>query len=174
MQKVRVPVTVDPVKSAGKQLTYDGVVPATALTRMRELLLENCADPTVQLQFAVDEQSINFVHGTAQADVCVACERCNEPMQLSVQAEFWYAPITRRQPAKELPAAYEPIELDEFGELNLHRLIEDELMLAMPVVVKHDEAECSINSQAMQWGEIDDTPAAEDNPFAVLEKLKRK
>lgn len=174
MQKVRVPVTVDPVKSSGKQLSYDGVVPESSLDRLRELLLEPCADPAVQLQFDIDEQNLKYVKGTAAVTVVVACERCNEPMTLALATEFIYAPATKRQPADELPATYESIELDEFGEINLHRMVEDELILAMPVVVKHDEKDCLIDSSAMRWGEIDETPAASDNPFAVLQELKRK
>lgn len=174
MEKVRVPVTVDPVKSSGKQLSYDGVVPAGSLVRLQELLLEPCADVDVQLQFDVDEQNIKYIEGKAEVATVVACERCNEAMSIVLQTEFKYAPVTKRQKADELPSDYEAVELDELGEVNLHRMVEDELILAMPVVVKHDDKDCSIDSNAMSWGKIDDSPEPSENPFAVLQKLKRK
>lgn len=174
MQKVRIPISVDPVKSAGKQLSYLGQVPGNTLTRLQELLVAPCADVDVELNFAEDAQRIKHVAGRAEVKVTVACERCGDPMDLALVSNFVYAPVTKRQTATDMPSDYEPIELDELGEIHLHRLVEDELILAMPVVVKHDERECRVDSNAMQWGEIDDTPSEKDNPFAVLQELKRK
>ncbi|GAB3292386.1 23S rRNA accumulation protein YceD [Pseudidiomarina andamanensis] len=174
MQKVRVPITVDPVKSAGKQLTYIGIVPGKSLVRLQELLLEACPDIDVSLNFDIDEQGIKRIRGEAQVTVQASCERCGDPMTVPLQSTFIYAPLTRRQTATDMPEEYEPIELDELGEVNLHELVEDELILAMPVVVKHDERECRVDSNAMKWGVIDDSPEAKDNPFAVLQELKRK
>lgn len=174
MQKVRIPTTVDPVKSAGKQLVYDGLVPSSALSRLQALLLTPSADVPCVISFGTDEQGIHYVQGEAATEVEVACERCNEAMSLSLSTTFQYAPVTRRQPAEDMPSQYELVELDEFGEINLHRIVEDELMLAMPVVVKHDDKDCSIDSSAMSWGKIDDSPEPSENPFAVLQALKRK
>lgn len=174
MQKVRVPITVDPVKSAGKQLTYIGLIPGKSLVRLQELLVEPCPDVDASLWFEVDEQSMKRIRGEAQVTVQAACERCGDTMTLPLQCSFIYAPVTKRQKATDMPEEYEPIELDELGEVNLHALVEDELILAMPVVVKHDERECRVDSNAMRFGEIDDTKGSESNPFAVLQELKRK
>src|SRR5690554_252015 len=174
MQKVRVPITVDPVKSAGKQLTYLGTVPGKSLVRLQEMLIEPCADVDVSLSFDTDEQGIKRISGNAQVTVQACCERCGENMELTLASTFIYAPVTRRQAATDMPDDYEPFELDEMGEVNLHTLVEDELILAMPVVVKHDERECRVDTHAMQWGNVDDTPDVSDNPFAVLQELKRK
>ncbi|RUO60361.1 23S rRNA accumulation protein YceD [Pseudidiomarina insulisalsae] len=174
MQKVRIPISVDPVKSAGKQLSYVGLVPGNAMQRLQELLVEPCADVDAELEFAEDAQDIKHVKGHAAVNVTVACERCGEPMAVELTSDFVYAPVTKRQTATDMPSDYEPIELDELGEIQLHRIIEDELILAMPVVVKHDERECRVDSNAMQWGDVEDTPGEKENPFAVLQELKRK
>ncbi|EKE86945.1 hypothetical protein A10D4_01847 [Idiomarina xiamenensis 10-D-4] len=165
---------VDPVKSAGKQLTYDGLVPASALQRFQGMLVETCADPEVVLNFLVDEQGLYVMQGQASVTAKVSCERCGEPLTVDVAAQFAYAPVTRKQTADNMPDAYEPIEPNEFGEINVHGVVEDELILAMPIVVKHDESDCKIDPNNMSWGEIDETPAEHDNPFAVLQDLKRK
>ena len=174
MQKVRIPITVDPVKSAGKQLTYIGLVPGKSLARLQELLAEPCPDVDVSLSFDADEQGMKRIQGEAQVTVVAGCERCGDAMTVPLSCSFIYAPVTKRQKATDMPEEYEPVELDELGEVNLHALVEDELILAMPVVVKHDERECRVDSNAMQWGEIDESPAAKANPFAVLQELKRK
>ena len=77
--------------------------------------------------------------------------------------------------ADDFPERYEAIEVNEFGEVNLHGLIEDELILAMPLVAKHDPKNCQVDRDAMSWGEIEEESKDEsDNPFAVLQELKRK
>lgn len=174
MQKVRIPISVDPVKSAGKQLSYLGLVPGKNLVRLQQLLLEACPDVDCALHFGEDEQGIKVIRGEAAVTVTVACERCNDPMRLALQCDFAYAPITKRQQAADMPEQYEAVELDEFGEVNLHQIVEDELILAMPVVPKHDEHECRIKADAMQFGELDPSAEAKENPFAVLQSLKRK
>lgn len=73
----------------------------------------------------------------------------------------------------ELPESYELIQLDENGEFDLNELIEDELILSLPIVAMHPLEECPMAGAQMTWGEID--PADErPNPFAVLTSLKRK
>lgn len=175
MQKVRIPVTVDPVKSANKKVAYDGVVPGKTLTRLQESLVEPCPDPEASVEFGIDEQGISYFTGKAKVAVKVLCERCNTPLDVDILAQFAYAPVTKRQVADDFPDSYEAIEVNDFGEFNLHGLVEDELILAMPIVPKHDAKACQVDRDAMTWGEIDESDAEEsENPFAVLQELKRK
>ena len=50
----------------------------------------------------------------------------------------------------------------------------DELILAMPLVARHAPEDCSVDRDAMTWGEIEEDEKPSDNPFAVLQELKRK
>ncbi|RUO81360.1 23S rRNA accumulation protein YceD [Idiomarina tyrosinivorans] len=175
MQNVRIPVQVDPVKCAVKRAQYDGVVPAQTLKRFQELLLEPSQDPIVEIGFGTDPQGLMFFSGKASVEASVKCERCGEPLAVAIEAQFAYAPVTQKQTAEDFPEAYEAIEPNEFGEIALHGLIEDELILAMPLVPKHEPSECSVDRDAMTWGEIDEEAEAKsENPFAVLQELTRK
>ena len=72
----------------------------------------------------------------------------------------------------ELPEVYEPVEVNDHGEINLLQLFEDELILSLPIVALHAEEDCDIKQDEMSFGEIE--PADErPNPFAVLKELKR-
>ena len=176
MQKVRIPVTVDPVKSANKKQTFDGLVPAKTLSRFQGLLAEACdSDPEVKVEFGIDEQGISYFAGSATTAVKLTCQRCNMPFAVDIAAQFAYAPVSSRQGTDELPERYEAIEVNEFGEVNLHGLIEDELILAMPLVAKHDPKNCQVDRDAMSWGEIEEESKDDsENPFSVLQELKRK
>jgi uncharacterized protein len=116
MQKVRIPVTVDPVKCANKKVIYEGLVPAKTLTRFQELLVESCPDPDVKVEFGIDEQGISYFAGDAKVHVQVRCERCNTPLAVDIFAQFAYAPVTKRQVADDFPESYEAIEANEFWQ----------------------------------------------------------
>lgn len=174
MQKVRIPISVDPIKSAQKRLTYDGLVPSGKMLRLGEAVVNTPQDIEVSLRFGVDEQRISFFAGHAEATVEVLCQRCNKPMQLQLVSDFQYAPLTKRQKEDELPEAYEGIELNELGEVMLHNVVEDELLLALPIVTMHAPQECEVDRDTMTYGELPPEAEEKANPFAVLQGLKRK
>lgn len=130
-------------------------------------------DVSIYLSFAVDEQGLTVLYGKATANVELQCQRCNDNFEHGLEVEFCYSPLGRRAQAKDFPEAYEPVDVDENGEIDLYQLIEDELILALPQVAMHDEADCNVAAQDLVFGEI---PLADErpNPFAVLESLKNK
>jgi uncharacterized protein len=76
--------------------------------------------------------------------------------------------IVREEEEAALPGGYEPL-LTQDGQLNLADVIEDELILALPVVPLSPAAE----QQPRVWGEENETQDDEQpNPFAVLKKMK--
>ena len=72
-----------------------------------------------------------------------------------------------------MPEAYEPIEVNEFGEVDLLAMVEDEIILALPVVPVHESEHCEVSDADMVFGKL---PPEVDkpNPFAALASLKRK
>ena len=174
MQKVRIPVSVEPIKSAQKRLSYAGLVPADNLQRLRDELINTPQDIEVSLRFDVDEQRISYFAGHAEVTVDVLCQRCNNPMQLHLVSDFQYAPLTKRMQEEDVPQAYEPIKMNELGEVMLHDVVEDELLLALPIVTMHKPEECNVDRDTMTYGELPPEAEQKANPFAVLQDLKRK
>ena len=64
-------------------------------------------------------------------------------------------------------------ERDEHGEINLRQLIEDELILTLPLFPMHDVANCKVDPTNMSFGDIGPEPE-KPNPFAILQELKKK
>ncbi|KAA1446822.1 hypothetical protein F1E15_26235, partial [Escherichia coli] len=71
-----------------------------------------------------------------------------------------------------LPEEYEPIDVNEFGEIDLLAMIEDEIILSLPVVPVHDSEHCEVSEADMVFGELP-LEAEKPNPFAVLASLKK-
>lgn len=175
MIKVKLPIELDPVRAAKRNLDYDGIVESKNLKRLQGACLSVNPVVDVKLHCAIDPQGLATIRGEAQTDVRVECQRCNGDLELPLQVQFTYSPVFNDEQAEALPESYEPLELNENGEINVHKLLEDELIVAMPLIAKHPMAECAVKSDVQTFGEI---PAYEEqakpNPFAVLESLKKK
>ncbi|WP_028118068.1 23S rRNA accumulation protein YceD [Ferrimonas senticii] len=176
MQKVRIPVTLNPSRCAQRRLRYEGILPSKVLKRVNGASAGDCKDIDVSVECGVDAQGIVYLSGKAVTELTLTCQRCMEPVNVPVAVEFAYSPVTDDSQIDELPDAYEPVELDENGEVQLHKLIEDEVLLSFPIVPSHDTEECNMASRDLSVGQIaEPEPAYEraKNPFAVLETLKR-
>jgi uncharacterized protein len=175
MQKVKMPVTLDPVKAAQKRSQYEGIYAANTLTRLNESLLSSQEQVTVQIECFIDPQSLAVLQGSASCEVSVSCERCGQAMDVSLDCNFAYTPVKSGDEAalETIPECYDVIERDEHGEINLRQLVEDELILTLPLFPMHDEAVCAVDTAAMSFGDIG--PETEKpNPFAILQELKKK
>lgn len=174
MQKVKIPITLDPTRAAQKRMSFIGYVPLNNLTRLSESLVDSAGDVDVSVHFGTDEQGLVYIEGNAEVQVQVTCERCGDPMAMALTCSFAYTPIHGDDSAHDdIPQRYDVVEKDEHGEVNLRQLVEDELILALPLFPMHEEGQCDPAKLQMTWGEIEPEPE-KPNPFAVLQELKKK
>ncbi|MBR9727761.1 23S rRNA accumulation protein YceD [Shewanella intestini] len=174
MQTVKIPVSIDPIRASTSGLRYEGTVPSKQNKRLNELCAGDCSDVTVSLECGVDIQGIVYLKGKAVTELTLLCQRCMTPYTTKVTVEFSFSPCKTKEEIDELPDAYEPIECNEIGEVRLHQLIEDELIIAMPIIPMHQNADCNLGTSDIAVGEIEPSQEERPNPFAVLEKLKSK
>lgn len=172
MPNVKLPKQVDPHKSALKRSDYQGVMVGKDMLRLSEAVVSILDDVLVDLRFEIDAQGLTFFHGTMQTKVSLECQRCNEPFELSIDHQFCYTPVREGDDIDDIPEAYDPVELDEHGEINILELFEDELILSLPLVAMHEMPDCKVTEDELSFGDIE--PEVErPNPFAVLKELKR-
>jgi uncharacterized protein len=110
-----------------------------------------------------------WLHVGAQATVELECQRCLQPVAtpLTVQRSFRFA--QDEASAAEIDADSEDDVLVLTRALDVHELVEDELILALPLVPRHDACPQPLVAPA----EADEPPEERPNPFAVLAALKR-
>ncbi|MGV6988419.1 23S rRNA accumulation protein YceD [Testudinibacter sp. P80/BLE/0925] len=173
MQKVKLPLTVDPVKDAQRRLDYVGYYAPNQLERLQASVSRVLNNAQVRLSFSVDPQRLVVMKGHATVEVELICQRCDKPFTMTLDSEFCYSPVSNMDQAELLPEIYEPIEFNEFGEIDLRDVVEDELMLSLPLVAMHDPEHCEVSVAEQVFGELP-AEAEKPNPFAVLANLKRK
>ncbi|MGK3115587.1 23S rRNA accumulation protein YceD [Candidatus Pantoea formicae] len=173
MQKVKLPLTIDVARAAQKRLDYQGVYAPELLARLAETVVSVDSDVECTMSFAIDNQRLAVLQGTADVQVTLSCQRCNQSFPHAVHVSYCFSPVSSDEQAEALPEAYEPVDINDFGEIDLLAVIEDELILALPVVPVHDSEHCEVSDADMVFGKLP-AEAEKPNPFAVLASLKRK
>ncbi len=170
----QLPEQADPLRLCEQGKVYEGRVALQGFARLAPLLTSDEGEAAFTLRFDQDDEGRARIRGRVRADLQVCCQRCMESMPLAVDMAFMLSPVSGPKEAEMLPPAYDPLLLD--GQL-LHPidLIEDELILAVPPAPRHPEAECGVKLADYRRNDVPeaDVEAETENPFAVLQQLKR-
>jgi len=124
-----------------------------------------------KVSFFRDESNYRVVTGEFDALVSVQCERCLSALDYKLHAEMDLAIVISELQLENLPKECEGWLLDENTDADLYEAIEEELLLALPIVSYHDEADCSAQGQ-YSTGDFEEPVVEKKNPFAVLGDLK--
>ena len=173
----KLPKSVDPYKLAEQHTVLEGQVPAGALSRFRGAVmsLDDNAVCSVRLSFGMDSERRRVVSGELEASVQLQCQRCMEPMPVTLRSDFKLGLVTSDEQAQRLPQDLEPFLTDDFNA-DLWLMVEDELLLVLPPFPLHERSECPAREdlEALEPGSDADEPAGKsaENPFSVLAGLK--
>ena len=151
-------LVINNLEFAQTQQTLAGEIDALKCERLAETLMPKGqgAHINFKLTGAAKQLRNPSLHLHIEAKLPVTCQRCLDEMLLSIDLNFNYI-ICNALPT-EIDENDDTDWLEASPDMSLQELIEDELLLAMPIAPMHD-ADC--NKQSMQSGE-------KPNPFAVL------
>ncbi len=165
-----IPQRLDPFKQVGAGTEMKGNIPLNCLERLEGLLADSEGSVSVHLHFFRDEQRIAVISGKIDAVLSLTCQRCLTVEKVNIEGAFLFALLRSEEDAHSLPDIYEPLVLDK-PEIDLHALVEEELILALPIVFYHSEV-CQPLDGKTTFGDQVEGAEKKPNPFAVLEKLK--
>lgn len=174
MWTTRLPQRVEPYRLAANTERLEGTVSLASFKRLAQEAGPQQGECRVRLDFGVDAQGRREIEGWLEADVTLACRRCLGPIATRIESDFLLGMVTSDALAGALPGTHEPV-LVENEQLDLFALLEDEILLSLPQVIYHDEAECDVTRDQLTSGvndEISTRPAV--SPFEVLRTLKDK
>jgi uncharacterized protein len=111
-----------------------------------------------------------WLHVTAETGLPLECQRCLKSVHVPLTIERSFLFVHGEDAAAQLDADSEDDVLALTRALDLRELIEDELLLALPLVPRHEV--CPVPLQVKPSAE-DDMANDKPNPFAALAALKR-
>lgn len=174
MAEAQLPKQVDAVKLVNVNQRLEAKINTENLARLKAAVINSSDFVNCEIEFHQDESRHRLMTGSINTQVSLICERCLEEVQLPISSQFQIGLVFNDEQAAQLPKAFEPVELDEEGQLNLWEVMEDEVLLALPMFPTHAEGECKLKTLPEPSAEITDSSDERDNPFAVLAKLKQK
>jgi uncharacterized protein len=170
----RVPEVLDAWRMVAARRGFEGVLPLSSFTRLRDALCDGPAeggrdgDVRFAIDFDRDGLQIPYVELRIDARLPLECQR-------SLQRYFEPVHVVQRlglirDEAEEagLPEGYEPLLVPDDGMLRPVELVEDELILAVPVVPLMPGTE----AMERDWP-VQEEEQAQANPFAALAGLKK-
>jgi uncharacterized protein len=161
------PAVLDAWRAVSSGARYEGSLPLERLARLRPSLVDAEGAVDYVVQFGRDALDNAFVELELKARLPMQCQRSLERFLHPVELVQRLGLITREAQEASLPEGTEPLLLEGGAELHPAELIEDELILALPVV-PIDPAATELAAEWQPESDDDGTP----NPFAALAALK--
>lgn len=114
-----------------------------------------------------------WLHLTADTSVPLTCQRCMHVVQTELHVDQWYRFVATEDIAMAEDDASEEDLLVMTPQFDLVEVLEDELLMALPLVPMHEE--CPVTPVFSAGAiELQDEKAEKPNPFAALAQLKKK
>lgn len=112
-----------------------------------------------------------WLHLAAEAEVALTCQRCLQPVEEALEVDRWIRFVDTEAEAAALDADSDDDVLALPRHLDARELLEDELLLALPLVPRHEECPQPLVHQ--DEGAAEEVEEERPNPFAKLAALKR-
>ncbi|MEM7466050.1 MAG: YceD family protein [Pseudomonadota bacterium] len=178
LMEKRLPKFVDPVRAASRRESFEGSLAAQSITRLGTHF--RCESPvSAAIRFANDGHGRVSIVGTVRTELLADCQRCLRPVVVAVEQNVALLAVDANDGTDgELGDDDDTVEY--CGKLDLHELIEDELILAVPIVPQHAQGECAMPADVAEAHFTEGKRVASEleprklrKPFAGLAELMK-
>jgi len=149
---------------------FEGEIALAELTRLDEMLYRQPGDQdggvAVRFEFVRNEFGTMMLIGQLQASLELQCQRCLQPLTVEVEQDIELMIDAGVEEVRG--SSLDAIDSDE-GYIDIIEVVEDELILALPLVALHEDTACN---EHWPVADVNDDAGDKDNPFAVLRQLK--
>lgn len=172
MSDTALPQHIDPGQWADRSAELNIDLPLAQMDRLLASARDDRGQVTGQLRFSRDPRGLPRLQGQLSATVALTCQRCLEPVDCALVADVDLYLLGREQQAERL-LDEEDYVVCEDNRCHLLELLEDELILALPLVPRHDACAPEIMSALAPAEPETVVEKPRDNPFDVLAVLKQ-
>lgn len=136
---------------AARRTELSGSFPVADMLRLAAALGAVAGTVDVRIVFAQRDPGWLALAIRIQTCLGVTCQRCLGPLELEIDEQVEFGFVPDEDSIGLLPEAVEPVAPDG-DRLNLLQLVEDELIVAAPMVPKHAAEQCSIDVSVLPEG----------------------
>ncbi len=162
------PQYFEPIRLAERGEALVGDLVVNQMPRLRQSLHDDSGTVHVHISCEPGESGAFRVHGSLSTTLKVDCQRCLGAFDLSLNVSVDIRVMTGTGSVADLDLDADVLMLGEDKLVHVASLVEDELILALPLAPLHPEGQCPAT-------EYQGTKAPmRENPFAALKTLKLK
>jgi uncharacterized protein len=134
-----------------------------------DLIVDWQADGEVRTTHGIGGQI--WLRLAVRATFPMTCQRCLAPVDVPLEVDREFRFVADEATAEALDDESEEDLLALSREFDLRELIEDELLMALPLVPRHEECPAPVR-MASSDEDFEEASAEKPNPFAALASLK--
>lgn len=169
MAETLLPQQINILREVEQGTQLSGAIQMADMSRLLDMLAEPTGEVQIDLNFGKDAEGVKYVKGHIHCELQLTCQRCLKSVGYVIDEDINLSPVLSDGQAKQLPAQYEALMVDRDGQ-ELLPIIEDEIILRLPIVAMHNTDLChakTVNNQ--------ESSNKGKKPFAdELAKLKAK
>lgn len=170
LMSANVPELLDAWRMVAARRRFDGQVSLAELTRLQGLVADAEGQCRYALEFGHDEiMRVSYVELSIDTELPLICQRSMQRFLLPVSMVQRLGLIRSEEEESSLPEGYEPWLVPDDSMLRPLELVEDELVLAVPVVPLSPDGE----AVEQDWAPTEEE-MSKANPFAALAALKKQ
>lgn len=161
-------LVIDSLDFVRDRKTLQGSVPLFNFERLKDYLADSAGELTYLITGLSDEQERPMLEVSISGTISLSCQRCLGKVRHVLDAKVTLL-LGRNE--DELLRYDEDIfseAIHASAELDVLALIEDEVILSLPISPRHENVECHISAKTEKY-----ETAVKEHPFTVLASLKR-
>ena len=166
-------IILDPIKAAKEGLEINKSFTFSNLSKLHHCIVD--ASYSFDLFAKFDYQNRKpLLDAKLLGQIRLICQRTLEPFEYVFNHDIKLGFITDDRFFKNFPSDYEPYVYQD-NQINLIHLIEEEILLLIPLIPKKPLNDCQVEKNASYYGVLktgDEKKQDKPNPFDALKELK--
>jgi len=154
---------IDSLEFARDGRSIAGEVALKELGRLADVLVDDAGALAVEVDGGRDRDGKAFIGLRVQGNLTLRCQRCLQPLVLAIDIDSRLMLVAPGEPWPDEELTDDRIDAIEASrELAVLPLVEDEVLLALPIVARHEDCRPPLAAET----------ESKPSPFAALARLK--
>ena len=158
---------IDHRKLANQGANLEGSLSVKRFQRMIEMLTGNDGDVHLKLDFERGESGSTRVTGSVSTDLQFECQNCRENFSQNVSCHILLDIVVSEAAAEKLDSVAD-VHVSAESLINVVELVEDELLLALPMISRHKDGLCPQNEYVSEMKDKEEPVVETHRPFEKL------
>lgn len=161
------PEQVDHRRLVSDQAILQGTIPIHRFSRLVRLVESDNGNAQIRLEFRKRKKQQTLVVGKASLEASLICQACLESLTIPLEIAVQLILVSSESELLALKQDEDGLLVDS-KLVTLVDLVEDELIVSLPMVPRHSFGTCELFSQKPGQDDMKET----HQPFAALSKMQ--